>query len=57
MPFAGWEAADLHWRYSYGKVNAGINGVTTSERRDVRVRRKMQEMLWKSGGDRITLSG
>jgi hypothetical protein len=27
----GWEAADLHWRYSYGKVNAGINGVTTGD--------------------------
>ena len=23
----GWEAGDLHWRYSYGKVNSGINGV------------------------------
>ena len=23
----GWAAGDLHWRYSYGKVNAGINGV------------------------------
>ena len=23
----GWTAGDLHWRYSYGKVNAGINGV------------------------------
>lgn len=23
----GWEAGDLHWRYSYGKVNAGINGL------------------------------
>jgi len=23
----GWEAKDLHWRYSYGKVNSGINGV------------------------------
>jgi hypothetical protein len=23
----GWEAGDLHWRYSYGRVNAGINGV------------------------------
>ncbi len=22
----GWEAGDLHWRYSYGKVNSGING-------------------------------
>lgn len=21
----GWETGDLHWRYSYGKVNAGIN--------------------------------
>jgi len=23
----GWAAGDLHWRYSYGKVNGGINGV------------------------------
>jgi hypothetical protein len=23
----GWEVADLHWRYSYGKVDSGINGV------------------------------
>ena len=22
----GWEAGDLHWRYSYGMVNSGING-------------------------------
>jgi hypothetical protein len=24
----GWEAGDIHWRYSYGKVNAGIFGQT-----------------------------
>jgi hypothetical protein len=23
----GWEAADLHWRYTYGKVESGVNGV------------------------------
>jgi hypothetical protein len=22
----GWEAGDLHWRYSYARVNSGING-------------------------------
>jgi hypothetical protein len=22
----GWEVGDLHWRYSYGRVNSGING-------------------------------
>ncbi len=25
----GWEVADLHWRYSYGKVESGINGVAS----------------------------
>jgi hypothetical protein len=25
----GWEAGDLHWRYSYGKVDSGINGVAS----------------------------
>ncbi len=24
----GWEARDLHWRYTYGKVESGINGLT-----------------------------
>jgi hypothetical protein len=27
----GWAAGDLHWRYSYGRVNAGINGVADGD--------------------------
>jgi hypothetical protein len=27
----GWAAGDLHWRFSYGKVNAGVNSITTGD--------------------------
>jgi len=27
----GWEVGDLHWRYSYGRVNAGVNGVASGD--------------------------
>ncbi len=27
---SGWEAGDVHFRYSYGYVNSGVNGVTPS---------------------------
>jgi hypothetical protein len=35
----GWEAGDLHWRYSYGRVNAGISGVTGGDLAGVSVAR------------------
>jgi len=27
----GWSAGDIHWRYSYGKVNAGVNSIATGD--------------------------